>query len=158
MSPPRLIYLLAAVCYLAIQVDGNSDFNLQPFITSSSLTNSTLLVDSQGRTYVIAGSLLLRLNRDLQLEQNVSLPASAATFSLSPDEQRLFVCVNGMTDRSCYLYSPSNLTVPPVATGVSIVGSGGATATSFATEGSFYVGSYEVMATSSSSGRMKLSQ
>ena len=157
MSPPKLIYLLA-VCYLAFWVDGNSDFNLQPFITSSSLTNSTLLVDSQGRTYVIAGSLLLRLNRDLQLEQNVSLPDSAATFSLSPDEQRLFVCVNGMTDRSCYLYSPSNLTVPPVATGVSIVGSGGATATSFATEGSVYVGSYEVNVVSSFVGQMKLSQ
>ncbi len=158
MSPPKLIYLLA-VCYLAFWVDGNSNFNLQPFITSSSLTNSTLQVDSQGRTYIIAGNQLLRLNRDLQLEQNVSLPDSAATFSLSPDEQRLFLCVNGMTDRSCYLYySPSDLTLPPVATGVSIVGSGGATATSFATEGSFYVGSYEVMVSSSSVGRMELSQ
>ncbi len=157
MSPPKLIYLLA-VCYLAIQVDGNSNFNLQPFITSSTLTNSTLLVDSLGRTYVIAGSQLLRLNRDLQLEQNVSLPDRGATFSLSPDEQRLLVCVNGMTDRSCYLYNPSNLTVPPVATGVSIVGSGGATATSFATEGSFYVGSYEINVVSSFVGQMKLSQ
>ncbi len=143
---------------LRIHANGILDFNLQPFITSSSLTNSTLLVDSQGRTYVIAGSLLLLLNRDLQLEQNVSLPASAATFSLSPDEQRLFVCVNGMTDRSSYLYSPSDLTVPPVATGVSIVGSGGATATSFATEGSFYVGSYEINVVSSFVGQMKLSQ
>ena len=157
MSPPKLINLLA-VCYLAFGVDGNSDFSLQPFTMSSSLTNSTLLVDSQGRTYVIAGSQLLRLSRDLELQQNVSLPDRAATFSMSPDEQRLFVCVNGMTDRSCYLYSPSNLTVPPVATGVSIVGSGGATATSFATEGSFYVGSYEINVVSSFVGQMKLSQ
>ncbi len=141
-----------------IHANGILYFNLEPFITSSSLTNSTLLVDSQGRTYVIAGSQLLRLNKHLQLEQNVSLSDRAATFSLSPDEQRLFVCVNGMTDRSCYLYSPSDLTIPPVATGVSIVGSGGATATSFATEGSFYVGSYEIRATSNSLGRMKLSQ
>ncbi len=83
-------------------MNGISEFNLQPFTTSSSLTNSTLQVDFQGRTYVIAGSQLLRLNRDLLLEQNVSLSDRAATFSLSPDEQRLFVCVNGMTDRSCY--------------------------------------------------------
>ncbi len=143
---------------LRIHVNGILYFNLQPFITSSSLTNSTLQVDSQGRTYVIAGSQLLRLNKHLQLEQNASLSDRAATFSMNPDEQRLFVCVNGMTDRSCYLYSPSDLTVPPVATGVSIVGSGGATATSFATEGSFYVGSYEVMRTSRFVGRMKLSQ
>ncbi len=115
-------------------------------------------MDSQGRTYAIAGSQLLRLNKHLQLEQNVSLSDRAATFSLSPDEQRLFVCVNGMTDRSCYLYSPSNLTVPPLATGVSIVGSGGATATSFATEGSFYVGNYEINVVSSFVGQMELSQ
>ncbi len=67
----------------------------------------------------------------MQLEENVSLSGNGATFSLSSDDQRLFDCVNGMTDRSCYLYSPSDLTVPPVATGVSIVGSGGVTATSF---------------------------
>ena len=155
----RNLNWLLILCYLRIEVCKTSEFDLQPFnIQQSFLTNSTLLVDSQGRNYVIAGNQLLRLNRDLLLEQNVSLSDRAATFSLSPDEQRLFVCVNGMTDRSCYLYSPSNLTVPPVATGVSIVGSGGATATSFATEGSFYVGSYEINVVSSFVGQMKLSQ
>ncbi len=159
MIPYNWTVLLLVVCCVEVQVHEIMEFDLQSFNSPQlSLTNSTLLVDSQGRNYIIAGNKLLRLNRDLQLEQNLSLPDSASTFSLSPDEQRLFVCVNGMTDRSCYLYSPSDLTVPPVATGVSIVGSGGATATSFATEGSFYVGSYEVMKTSNSLGRMKLSQ
>ncbi len=148
------------ICLCFLKAGADLEFNLQPFNSPqlSLLTNSTLLVDSMGRIYVIAKSQLLRLNRDLQLEQNVSLSGNGATFSLSSDDQRLFVCVNGMTDRSCYLYNPSDLTVPPVATGVSIVGSGGATATSFSTEGSFYVGSYEVMVTNSSVGRMELSQ
>ena len=135
---------------------GLGAFNLQPF--TSPQTNNSLQVDSQGKAYVLSGSQLLRLSRDLQLEQNVSLPDLGATISLSPDGQRLLVCVNGMTNRSCFIYDPSDLTAQPVTTGVSIVGSGAATATSFSTEGSFYVGSYVVLGGGSSVvGRMRLS-
>ena len=131
-------------------------FNLKPFISPQ--TNNSLQVDSQGKAYVLSGSQLLRLSRDLQLEQNLSLPDLGATLSLSPDGQRLLVCVNGMMSRSCFIYDPSDLTTQPVTTGVSIVGAGAATATSFSTVGSFYVGSYVVLEGGSSVvGRMRLS-
>ena len=88
----------------------------------------------------------------------MSLPDSGATLSLSPDGQRLLVCVIGMMSRSCFIYDPSDLTTQPVTTGVSIAGAGAATATSFSTEGSFYVGSYVVWESGSAVvGRMKLS-
>ena len=68
------------------------------------------------------------------------------------------MCVNGMISRSCIIYDPSDLTTQPVTTGVSIVGSGAATTTTFSTEGSFYVGSYEVFDSGSSvHGSMRLS-
>ena len=135
---------------------GQTTFNLEPF--QSPQTNNSLQVDSQGKAYVLSGSHLLRLSRDLQLEQNVSLPDLGATLSLSPDGQRLLVCVNGMMSRSCFIYDPSDLTTQPVTTGVSIVGEGAATTTTFSTEGSFYVGSYEVFDSGSSvHGRMRLS-
>ena len=135
---------------------GQTTFDLQPF--QSPQTNNSLQVDSQGKAYLLSGNHLLRLNRDLQLEQNVSLPDLGATLSLSPDDQRLLVCVNGMMSRSCFIYDPSDLTTQAVTTGVSIVGAGTATATSFSTEGSFYVGSYVVLGGSSSIvGMMRLS-
>ena len=135
---------------------GQTTFNLQP--SQSPQTNNSLQVDSQGKAYVLLGNQLLRLSRDLQLEQNVSLSDLGATLSLSPDDQRLLVCVNGMMSRSCFIYDPSDLTTLPVTTGVSIVGAGTATATSFSTEGSFYVGSYVVMGGASSIvGMMRLS-
>ena len=87
----------------------------------------------------------------------MSLPDLGATLSLSPDGQRLLVCVNGMMSKSCFIYDPSDLTTQPITTGISIVGAGAATATSFSTEGSFYIGSYEVIHGSFDIGRMKLS-
>ena len=148
--------LLVVTISLCEEVYGLSRFDLRPFVSPP--TNNSLQVDSQGKAYVLSGNQLLRLSRDLQLEQNVSLPDLGTTLSLSPDGQRLLVCVNGMTSRSCFIYDSSDLTTQPVTTGVSIVGAGAATATSFSTEGSFYVGSYVVSGGSSSVvGRMRLS-
>ena len=148
--------LLVVTLSLCEEVYGLSRFNLRPFVSPQ--TNNSLQVDSQGKAYVLSGNQLLRLSRDLQLEQNVSLPDLGATLSLSPDGQRLLVCVNGMMSRSCFIYDPSDLTTQPVTTGVSIIGAGAATATSFSTEGSFYVGSYVALGSSSSVvGRMRLS-
>jgi len=71
----------------------------------------------------------------------------------------LLVCVNGMMSRSCFIYDSRDLTTPPVTTGVSIVGSGAATATSFSTKGSFYVGIYvDFLSGSRVNGRIRLSQ
>ena len=147
-----IFVLTLSVC----EVHGLSMFDLRPF--TSSQTNNSLQVDFQGNAYVLSGSQLLRLSRDLKMEQNVSLLDLGATLSLSPDDQRLLVCMNGMMSRSCFIYDPSDLTTQPVTTGVSIVGAGAATATSFSTEGSFYVGSYVVLDGGSAVvGRMRIS-
>ena len=148
-----ILILILSVCET---VYGRSTFDLGQF--TSPQTNNSLQVDTQGKAYVLSGYQLLRLSRDLQLEQNVSLPDLGATLSLSPDGQRLLVCVNGMMSRSCFIYDPSDLTTRPVITGISIIGAGAATATSFSTEGSFYVGSHVVMGGGSSIvGMMRLS-
>ena len=154
-----IVLLLKVILVLALSIDGSYGlvtFDL-PFFPQR-LTNNSLQVDSQGKAYVLSGFRLLGLNRDLQLEMIVDLPDLGATLSLSPDGQRLLVCVNGMMSRSCFIYDPSDLTTQPVTTGVSIVGAGAATATSFSTEGSFYVGSCVVLnGNSSVVGRMRLS-
>ena len=148
-----ILVLIISVCEV---VYGRSTFDLGQF--TSPQTNNSLQVDFQGKAYVLSGNQLLRLSRDLQLEQNMSLPDLGATLSLSPDGQRLLVCVNGMMSRSCFIYDSSDLTIQPVITGVSIIGAGAATATSFSTEGSFYVGSYVVLGGGSSVvGRMRIS-
>ena len=154
------LMLLEALLVIRLSIsekaDGLSTFDLRPFLSPQ--TNNSLQVDSQGKAYVLSGSQLLRLSRDLQLEQNVTLPDLGATLSLSPDGQKLLVCVNGTMSRSCFIYDPSDLTTQPITTGVSIVRAGAATATSFSTEGSFYVGSYVVLGGGSSVvGRMRLS-
>ena len=123
-------------------------------------------VDAEGRTYVIAGTQLLRLSRDLQLEQNVTLPDTAATISLSPDGQRLLVCLNGTMDRSCAVYNTDNMTALPVDTTLSLINdpnnpnnpNSPISAVSFSTDGSFYIGSFVSLAASSRVGMMKLSQ
>ena len=152
-----VLQIILVLTYFYEVAYGLSTFDLLRFMSTQ--TNNSLQVDSQGKAYVLSGSQLLRLSRNLQLEQNVSLPDLGATLSLSPDGQRLLVCVNGMMSRSCFIYDPSDLTTQPVTTSVSIVGAGAATATSFSTEGSFYVGSYVALGSSSSVvGRMRLSQ
>ena len=151
-----ILIFLVLLSLRTFKAEGLNTFDLQPY--ESSQTNNSLQVDYHGKAYVLSGNQLLRLSRNLQLEQNVSLADLGATLSLSPDGQRLLVCVNGMMSRSCFIYDPSDLTTQPVTTGVSIVGEGAATATSFSTEGSFYVGSYVALGSSSSVvGRMRLS-
>ena len=156
-----LFSVLAAAWCLGCQVDGLLSFDLQ--LLMSPLSNSSLQVDAEGRTYLIAGTQLLRLSKDLQLEQNVTLPDTAATLSLSPDGQRLLVCLNGMTDRSCAVYNTDNMTAQPVATTLSLISDSNSpnspiSAVSFSTGGSFYVGSYITVTTQNRVGIMRLSQ
>ena len=146
-------FLLTVILLSVLSIEetnGLTKFDLQPFKMPQ------LQVNYKGKAYVLSESHLLRLSIDLQLEQNVSLPDLGATLSLSPDGQSLLVCVNGMMSRSCFIYDPNNITNQPVTTGVSVVGAGAATTTSFSTEGSFYVGSYEVR--DGGSADMRLSQ
>ena len=117
MNLGRLLFtVVVALWCMGLQVDGLVTFDLQPFMSPETI--NSLQVDAQGRTYVIAGSQLLRLSRDLQLEQNVTLSGRAATISLSPDGQRLLVCVNAIGDQSCAVYNTGDLTVAPVTTAI----------------------------------------
>ena len=152
--------VLAAAWCLGCQVDGLLSFDLQ--LLMSPLSNSSQ-VDAEGRTYVIAGIQLLRLTRDLQLEQNVTLPDTAATISLSPDGQRLLVCLNGTMDRSCAVYNTDNMIAQPVDTTLSLISDSFnpnslISVVSFSTDGSFYIGSFVSLAASSRVGMMRLSQ
>ena len=156
-----LFSVLAAAWCLGCQVDGLLSLDLQ--LLMSPLSNSSLQVDAEGRIYVIAGTQLFRLSKDFQLEQNVSLPDTAATISLSPDGQRLLVCLNGMTNRSCAVYNTDNMTAQPVATTLSLLSdpnnpNSPISAVSFSTDGSFYIGSYVSVAGSSRIGVIRLSQ
>ena len=158
MNLRQFIFLLTC---LGCQVDGLITFDLQ--VLTSPLTNSSLQVDAEGRTYVIAGTQLLRLSKDLKLEQNVTLPDTAATLSLSPDGQRILVCFNGMIDRSCAVYNTDNMTAQSVATTLTLISDPNSpnsptSAVSFSTDGSFYVVSYVTTVASSRVGIMRLSQ
>ena len=150
--------MLAAAWCLGCQVDGLLSFYLQ--LLMSPLSNSSLKVDAEGKTYIIAGNQLLRLSKDLQLEQNVTLPDTAATISLSPDGQRLLVCVNGMIDRSCAVYNTDNMTAQPVATTLTLISDANSpiSAVLFSTDGSIYVGSYVTVTAQSRAGIIRLSQ
>ncbi len=147
--------VIIALCGILLLATGLDTFNL----LLTSLTSSSLQVDNQGRSYVITGSSLLRFSFNLQLEQNISLSDTAATLSLSPDNQLLLVCLNGASDKSCSVYDTNNLTAPPMPTSVSIIGTGTASVISFSTEESFYIGSYqESESFMTVTGRMRLSQ
>ena len=159
MNLRQFLFVLAAAWCLGCQVDGLLSFD--PLLMSP-LSNSSQ-VDAEGRTYVIAETQLLRLSRDLQLEQNVTLPDTAATISLSPDGQRLLVCLNGTMDQSCAVYNTDNMTAQPVATTLSLINdpnnpNSAISAVSFSTAGSFYIGSFVSLAASSRIGVMRLSQ
>ena len=75
-----------------------------------------LQVDSQGKTFVAAGNRLYRLNRDLVLQQTVSLSSPAVGISLNSDGEWLVVC----TRISCSVYNTSDLNSVIATTGIEL--------------------------------------
>ena len=100
---------------------------------------SDMTVDSGGGVFLAAGNQLFRLDRNLALQENVTLGSDILKISLSNDESRLVVC---LSDESCDVYSASDLSGGPQLT------IGGAAASPddvalFTSPGdSFYVGSF----------------
>ena len=79
--------------------------NAQQFSVPPS-TPLVLRVDEQGRAFLAAGRQLLRLDSELNLEQNATLPDSAISISLGgAGGRRLVVCTE---DASCAVYNASN--------------------------------------------------
>ena len=69
-------------------------------------------VDGEGRVFVGAERQLFSLNRDLVLQQNVSLPSGVRAISLGSGGERLMVCTE---DGSCAVYNSSHLSAGPSA-------------------------------------------
>ena len=100
---------------------------------------SDMTVDSGGGVFLAAGNQLFRLDKNLPLQENVSLGSDILKIALSSDESRLVVC---LSDESCDVYSATDFSAGPQLT------IGGAAASLndialFTSPGdSFYVGSF----------------
>ena len=73
-----LLYLLSLVIYLS-RCNAQQVFSLPGDPPSMPLV---LRMDEQGRAFLAAGRQLLRLDSELNLEQSITLPASAISISL----------------------------------------------------------------------------
>jgi hypothetical protein len=69
-----------------------------------------LQVDGKGRAFVAAGSQLLRLNRELVPEQNITLHSGVVDISLTSGGESLVVCLE---NSSCAVYNTSDLSAGP---------------------------------------------
>ena len=113
-------------------------------------------VDGQGRVFVAAGRQLLRLNRDLVPQQNVSLSSDAVRISLGSGGERLVVCT---LDGSCDVYRTSDLSAGPSSSFPSALpGALAANPVLFTSENSFYVGSHDQTPSDIDSGTIRLAQ
>ena len=90
-------------CFLALVLCNAQQFSIPGDPPSAPLV---LRVDEQGRAFLAAGGQLLRLDSELNLEQNVTLPASAISISLGAGGRRLVVCTE---DASCAVYNTNDL-------------------------------------------------
>jgi len=114
-----------------------------------------LQVDGEGRAFVAAGRQLLRLNRELVPEQNVTLTAGAVNISLSSGGERLVVCTD---DSSCVVYNASDLSAPLSVHPSALTGVVNRVAL-FTAGDSFYVGSFDpTNVHSTRRGTIRLSQ
>ncbi len=132
---PLCLVSLAVLCSYAQQFD-------LPGVSLSRLP--ALQVDGEGRAFVAAGRLLLRLNSELVPEQNITLGAGAVDISLNSGGERLVVCTE---DSTCAVYSTDDLSavslvqqsaLTPVVNSIAL----------FTAGNSFYVGSYDPTARS----------
>ena len=100
---------------------------------------------------------LLRLNRELVPEQNITLSAGAVNISLSSGGERLVVCLE---DSSCAVYNASDLSAEPSLVQASALTDVVNRVALFTAGDSFYVGIYDPTDDPSGgvSGTMQLSQ
>jgi hypothetical protein len=97
-------------------------------------------VDREGRVFVAAGRQLLRLNRELVPEQNITLSSDAVDISLSSGEESLVVCFE---NRSCAVYNTSDLSAGPTLEQDSVLTDVVNRVTLFTAGDSFYVGMFD---------------
>jgi hypothetical protein len=99
-----------------------------------------LQVDGEGRAFVAAGRQLLRLNRELVPEQNVTLSSHILDISLSSGGGSLFVCFES---RSCAVYNTGDLSAGPILERDSVLTDVVNRVALFTAGDSFYVGMFD---------------
>jgi hypothetical protein len=99
-----------------------------------------LQVDGEGRAFVAAGRQLLRLNRELVPQQNITLSSGAVDISLSSGGEGLVVCFE---NRSCAVYNTSDLSAGPTLEQDSVLTDVVNRVTLFTAGDSFYVGMFD---------------
>ena len=108
-------------------------------------TPSSVAVNrNNGEVFIAADSQIMRLSRDLVLQESVAVSGELVRIELSPDGSRLVGCLGGDT-RTCLVYNTSDLTSGATATvenahynpenGLAII----------TTDNSFYLGSEGVV-------------
>jgi hypothetical protein len=98
-----------------------------------------LQVDGEGRIFVAAGRHLLRLDRELVPEQNITLSSGAVDTSLSSGGESLVVCFK---NRSCAVYNTSDLSAGPTLERDSVLTDVVNRVALFTAGDSFYVGMF----------------
>jgi hypothetical protein len=93
-----------------------------------------------GRAFVAAGRQLLRLNRVLVPEQNITLSSGAVDISLSSGGESLVVCFE---NRSCAVYNTSDLSAGPTLVRDSVLTDVVNRVALFTAGDSFYVGMFD---------------
>ena len=68
-----------------------------------------------GEVFIVAGTQLLRLSSDLDLQESVAVSGELVRIALSPDGGRLVGCLGGES-RTCLVYNTSHLASGAIAT------------------------------------------
>ena len=111
MRPP---HILESVIILLLFVPYNCFCQLPSY--SLDTTPSSVAVNrNNGDVFITTDSQLLRLSRDLVLQESIAVSGDIVRIELSPDGSRLVGCLGGDT-RTCLMYNTSDLTSGAIAT------------------------------------------
>ena len=110
----RRPHILESVIILLLFVPYNCFCQLPSY--SLDTTPSSVAVNrNNGDVFITTDSQLMRLSRDLVLQENIAVSGVLVRIELSPDGSRLVGCLGGDT-RTCLMYNTSDLTSGAIAT------------------------------------------
>ena len=110
----RRPHILESVIILLLFVPYNCFCQLSSY--SLDTTPSSVAVNrNNGDVFITTDSQLLRLSRDLVVQESIAVSGDIVRIELSPDGSRLVGCLGGDT-RTCLVYNTSDLTSGAIAT------------------------------------------
>ena len=110
----RRPHILESVIILLLFVPYNCFCQLPSY--SLDTTPSSVAVNrNNGDVFITTDSQLLRLSRDLVLQESIAVSGELVQTELSPDGSRLVGCLGGDT-RTCLVYNTSDLTSGAIST------------------------------------------